>query len=116
MSTLIQSMSPLIYNVSIFTHVGIASVNVLMDNAPAGFAQIVTAVNNVKQGVFDIATALAALMVIVAGMMIMVDREASMDKRGQRLAFLKTVLLGYAVVVGATFLLTLMQQVVGVMK
>lgn len=125
MTTLIHSISPMMYTIPALTRSVIASVHVFMvalpavpntPAAPAGFGQIEAAVNGIEQGVFKIATALAALMVVVAGMMIMVDREASMEKRGQRLAFLKTVLIGYAVVVGATFLLNLVQQVVGNLK
>ena len=52
------------------------------------------------------------MLIVVAGMMIMFDRDSSTEKRGQRLAFLRTVLIGYGIVLGAHVLISLFKQVV----
>jgi hypothetical protein len=53
---------------------------------------------------FSIGTALAALMVTVAGLYIMLDRDVSAHKRSERLAFVRSVLVGYGIILGANLL------------
>jgi hypothetical protein len=84
-------------------------------NPPALPAEITTVVQDigvVENSVFKIATALATMLIVVAGVMIMFDRESSTEKRGQRLAFLRTILIGYGIVLGAHVLISIFSQVV----
>lgn len=93
----------------------LASIQVAWANGPALPKEITTIVQDigvVENSVFKIATALATMLVVVAGVMIMFDRESSTEKRGQRLAFLRTVLIGYGIVLGAHVLISIFSQVV----
>jgi TrbC/VIRB2 pilin len=77
------------------------------------FTNIATVITNVSNGVFKIASVLAILMVIIAGVFLMFDRDTSMAGRLQKLGFLKTVLLGYAIIFAANFLITTINQALG---
>ncbi len=79
---------------------------------PPEIGRVVQEVGVVENSVFAIASALATMLIVVAGMMIMFDRDSSTEKRGQRLAFLRTVLIGYGIVLGAHVLISLFKQVV----
>ena len=71
------------------------------------FDQIKNVVSNVSTGVFNVATALVLLMIIIAGIYIMFNRDSSMQARLEKLGFLKTVLTGYAVIFAGNFLVQL---------
>ena len=73
----------------------------------ADFGKITAVIQNVTASIFDVSTALVALMIIVAGIYLMFNRESSMADRMQKLGFLRTVLTGYAIIFAGNFLVQL---------
>jgi hypothetical protein len=73
---------------------------------------IIDAITAIQGYVLKIATALAGLMIVIAGVYIILDREMAVQKRGERLAFIRSVLIGYGIVLGANVLITIMTTVV----
>lgn len=72
---------------------------------------ITTAVGRIEGDVVGVAGVAAALMITVAGLMIIFDRDVATTKRGERLAFIRSILIGLAIVLGAHFLITLVINV-----
>jgi len=83
-----------------------------VNNQPtiANFQEIFKVIQVVAHDIALIATALAALMVVVAGMYLMFDRDTSHQARLTRMGFIKTVLIAYAIVISAAFILQLITQ------
>ena len=78
---------------------------------PTDVSAITKAIGTIQTYVVSIATALVVLMIIVAGVFIIIDRDVSTTKRGERLAFIRSILIGYAIVLGANFLVGLLISV-----
>jgi hypothetical protein len=76
----------------------------------ADFQEILQVIVVVTHDIAIIATALAALMVVVAGMFLMFDRDTSHQARLTRLGFIKNVLTAYGIIITAAFILQLITQ------
>lgn len=77
----------------------------------ANFTNIARAIQNVVTGIFQITTPLAILLIIGAGIYLMFDRNHSFQARLEKLYFLKNVLIGYAIIFAANFILTTLTQI-----
>jgi hypothetical protein len=78
---------------------------------PVEITQITNAIGTVQQYIVTIATALVVLMISIAGFTIIMDRDAATTKRGERLAFIRSILLGYGIILGANLLIFLLINV-----
>src|SRR5216110_962695 len=76
-------------------------------NTIGDFGKIIQVINNVATGVFNVSTALVALMVILVGIYLMFNRDTSISARLEKLSWLKTVLMGYGIILSGTFLVHL---------
>jgi hypothetical protein len=72
------------------------------------FDNIANVIKNVTTGVFNVSTALVALMILAAGIYLMFNRDTSLAGRLEKLSFLKTVLTGYAIIFAGNFLVQLL--------
>lgn len=80
-------------------------------NLPPEVNEITTAIQIITNTVLAIASGLAVLMIVIAGVFIILDREAAVNKRGERLAFIRSILIGYGIVLGASVLVNILQFV-----
>jgi hypothetical protein len=76
----------------------------------ANFQHIVTVIQIVTKDLALVATAVAALMVVTAGLLLMFDRDTSQQARMNRMTFIRTVLIGYGIVIAAVFILATITQ------
>jgi hypothetical protein len=76
----------------------------------ANFQHIFTVIQVVTKDTAIIATALAALMVVVAGLFLMFDRDTSHQARMTKMGFIKTVLIAYGIIIAAAFILQTISQ------
>jgi len=76
-------------------------------NTINGFNNITQVIQNVTGGVFGVSTAVVALMIIIAGIYLMFNRDTSMSARLEKLSWLKTILTGYAIIFAGNFLVQL---------
>jgi len=75
---------------------------------PKEINDIISAIGTIEGFIIPIATALVVLMIMVAGLYIVFDRDISVAKRGERLAFIRSILIGYTIILGANLLVTLL--------
>lgn len=75
---------------------------------PKEINDIISAIGTIESFIIPIATALVVLMIMVAGLYIVFDRDISVAKRGERLAFIRSILIGYTIILGANLLVTVL--------
>ena len=102
-----MNSSSLLGSFTTFVNVPTAIASLMADPPIADFQNITNVIKNITTSVFDVATALVALMVIIAGIYMMFNRDSSVNARLERLSFLKTVLTGYAIIFAGNFLVQL---------
>jgi nitrate reductase gamma subunit len=76
----------------------------------ADFQHIFLVIQTVTHDIAIIATGLAGLMIVVAGMFLMFDRDTSHQARMTRMGFIKNVLIAYGIIIAAAFILQLITQ------
>ena len=76
----------------------------------AHFPHILTVIQVVTHDIAAIATAIAVLMLVVAALFLMFDRDGSQQARTARMDFIKTVLIAYGIIIAAVFILATISQ------
>lgn len=78
---------------------------------PPEIIDITNAISTVQIYIVVIATATAVVMITVAGFYIIVDRDVSVARRGERLAYIRSIVIGYVIVLGPNVLIAVVIHV-----
>ncbi len=76
----------------------------------ANFQAILTVIQVVTKDIAAIGGGLAVLMIVVAAIFLMFDRDSSHQARMVKMSFIKNVLIAYGIVLAATFILGTIAQ------